>query len=146
MAATRPEDFPEPPAVPRGALHVVGAALVDDGKCLAAQRAETMDEPLKWEFPGGKVEAGESPSSALRREIAEELGLEIVVDRWLARGHGLSRGRELVLDVYLARPVGGELVLREHRDCGWFGLSEIPTLDWALADVPALAPLTDVLA
>ena len=59
------------------ALEVVGAAIVRDGRCLVTRRGPAMSAPLKWEFPGGKVEPGESHHQALVREIKEELDVEV---------------------------------------------------------------------
>ena len=120
-------------------IRVVGAAILrDDGACLVAQRSEEMAAPLKWEFAGGKIEPGESPVAALRREIAEELGLEI--EPLVSLGVGEARnGRQLIqLDVWEARLIGGELTLAEHRQARWVGPEELEGLDWAAADVPVL--------
>jgi 8-oxo-dGTP diphosphatase len=130
---------------------VVGAAILHRRRCLVAQRSESMPEPLRWEFPGGKVEAEETPRQALAREIEEELGLDVHVSSWLGRGQGMTHDRRpLVLDVYLASwPDGtpdGAVQLREHRRWGWFTAPEIDTLDWAAADIPVLAALKQRLA
>ena len=60
-------------------IHVVGAAIIEDGKILCAQRGPSMSLPLKWEFPGGKIEPGESPEEALAREIKEEINCSIEI-------------------------------------------------------------------
>lgn len=67
-------------------LHVVGAAIIEHGRCLVAQRRPEMALAGLWEFPGGKVELSELPQSALEREIREELGLAIDVGPWIGRG------------------------------------------------------------
>ena len=139
------EHPPRPPGLPENALHVVGAAILDGGRCLAVQRSAAMRTPLKWEFPGGKVEKDEAPEAALQREVREELGLAIQVDRWLARGvHPITQG-PLVLDVYLARVVAGTLELREHRRALWLTAVELNALDWAAPDLPAVAALREIL-
>lgn len=129
-------------------IHVVGAALMQDNRCLAAQRSATMSNPLKWEFPGGKQEAGEAPQQALTREIAEELSVAIHVGPWLARGHGRTpRGDRVELDVYaatLAEP-DATITLTEHAQWGWFTAQELETLDWDDADRPALAVVLQLL-
>jgi 8-oxo-dGTP diphosphatase len=135
-----------PTTLPDDALHVVGAAILDGPRCLAVQRSATMKTPLKWEFPGGKVESGEAPRAALEREIREELGLVIQIERWLARGVHPTTHRSLVLDVYLARAVAGRLELREHRRARWLTAVELGELDWAAPDVPVVAALTEHLA
>ncbi|MCB1056986.1 MAG: (deoxy)nucleoside triphosphate pyrophosphohydrolase [Acidobacteria bacterium] len=142
---TTPVSTLDPPPVPPGAIHVVGAAIVSAGRCLVAQRSAAMDEALKWEFPGGKVELGEAPREALAREIEEELGLAVEVQGFLARGEGWSRGRQLVLDVFLAHPTTGELRPVEHQAHGWFDARELAELDWAAADLPAVAALSRLL-
>jgi 8-oxo-dGTP diphosphatase len=91
---------------------------------------------LKWEFPGGKVEPGEAPRDALRRELAEELGIEVEVGELLGRGAGEAGGREILLEVYGGRWVGGEIELREHHELGWFLPEELDGLDWPPADLP----------
>ncbi|MCP4663198.1 MAG: (deoxy)nucleoside triphosphate pyrophosphohydrolase [bacterium] len=126
-------------------MRVVGAAILRDGRCLAAQRSAAMSEPLKWEFPGGKVRPGEELRDALGREIREELDLRIEVGDWLGRGGSLVADRRIELDVFTATVVSGELRLAEHRRCDWFHADEIDRLDWAAADRPVLAPLKRLL-
>ena len=128
-------------------VHVVGAAIIQDGRCLAAQRSATMPLPLKWEFPGGKIEVEEDAPSALRREIREELGIAIEVDELLGRGTSDDGGRRIVLDVYLARLTEPDdrIVLAEHVAWGWFSAGEIAGLDWAAADIPVLPALAQHL-
>ena len=127
-------------------IRVVGAAIVRGDRCLAAQRGPQMRHALEWEFPGGKIEPGESPEAALRRELAEELGIEIEVGAWLGRGEVVSEGRRVVLDVYLARWVSGELALAEHAEVRWVDGEGVEGLAWAEADVPVLAALRAVLS
>lgn len=125
-------------------IQVVGAAIIMGGRCLAAQRSADMSLPLKWEFPGGKVEPGETPERALAREIAEELGVRVEVGAWLGQGRAALRdGREVVLDVYLAALLDepDAIVLREHAGCRWLDAHALHTLDWAQADVPVLDAL-----
>ena len=128
-------------------LQVVGAAILRDGACLVAQRrADTGAEALRWEFPGGKVEPEETPRAALRREIREELGVEIDVGSALGRGEHDGEGGVIDLEVFTARIVSGQIHLTEHRRCGWFRAEQIDELDWATADRPVLPALKRLLS
>lgn len=119
-------------------IHVVGAAIIRDSKCLVAQRSACATNPLKWEFAGGKVEPGEDPTEALRREIHEELGLEIQVGELLGRGEEAA-GRHLIqLDVYLATATEGEPTPLEHAQVRWVDATTLMALNWAAADIPIL--------
>lgn len=148
-------DAPDLPAgnlQAKGFLHVVGAAIVGgDGRCLAARRAAHVPNPGFWEFPGGKVEAGEDPRRALEREIDEELGLAIVAGDFLGRGEAvLPDGRNIVLDVYLAALAPGTEAttprLADHDQLRWLTAGELASLGFAPADVPILPVLAERLA
>src|SRR6478735_1015924 len=110
------------------ALHVVGAAIIRDGRCLVAQRGPTMSLAGKWEFPGGKVEPGEEPRAALVREIDEELGLQISAGDLLGSGSAPVGGRVVELDVYAATILSGTLVLLEHAQVSWATSEELSEL------------------
>jgi len=128
-------------------VHVVGAAILRDGRCLAARRGPGMRLPGKWEFPGGKVEDGEDPRAALARELREELGLEVAVGTLLGTGTAADGGVRVHLDVYVATVVAaGEPSLVEHSAVRWVSGDEIDGLDWAKADVPVLPALRALLA
>ncbi len=130
----------------RSVLKVVGAAILEGDACLVAQRGPgAKGEALKWEFPGGKVEPGETPRRALEREIREELAVEIEVGPWLGRGEHDSGGAVVELEVFTARIAGGEVRLAEHYSYGWFRAEQIDALDWAAADRPVLAALKRLL-
>jgi UPF0271 protein len=131
------------PAIP--VVRVVGAAIVEAGRVLLTRRGERMSMAGKWEFPGGKLEAGESPREALVREVAEELGLEIETAERLGRGTSVHDGRRIELEVFVARQRAGELRLVEHEEHGWFGAGEIAGLDWPEADLPVLPALERLL-
>ncbi len=102
-----------------------------------------MSSVGRWEFPGGKVEVGETPEAALVREIDEELGVDVKVESWLGRGMASagvasSDADRIVLDVYICHLEAGEPQAREHDALRWITIDEISLLDWALADVPVL--------
>ncbi|TCN34781.1 8-oxo-dGTP diphosphatase [Kribbella orskensis] len=123
---------------------VVGVAVILDGRVLAALRTGPAGG---WEFPGGKVEPGESDQAAGARELKEELGLEVVLGEPLGIGVDRPRGIEVpigdkyLLRVYSAELVAGEPVLHEHTATRWVGAAELDGLDWLSADRPFLSAL-----
>jgi 8-oxo-dGTP diphosphatase len=119
-------------------LRVVGAAIVQQQRCLVAQRGEGMSLAGKWEFPGGKVEPGESPIAALARELAEELGLQVAIAQLLATGTATVGARVITLDVYAATITAGTIALREHAQVAWATADELDHFDWAEADIPCI--------
>jgi len=120
---------------------VVGVALVHGGRVLAARRSYPASSAGRWEFPGGKVDAGESPDDALVREIAEELGCGIAVTGWLEPEVEIRDG--LVLRVATATLVEGEPIPRdgEHDAVRWLRGDQLVEVDWLEAD----RPFADVL-
>jgi 8-oxo-dGTP diphosphatase len=118
---------------------VVGAALVRDGRVLAARRTAPAPAAGRWEFPGGKVEDGESPEAALEREIAEELGVVIVVRRWLVGAVPIGTTHELT--VALAELVDGDPAPVEHDLVRWLRADELDDVDWLDPDRPFLPEL-----
>lgn len=127
-------------APPRELL-VVGAAWIRDGRCLVGLRPPGGSAGNKWEFPGGKVEPGESPEGALLRELREELGVEVQVESYVGRGTQDVGTTRILLDVYFVSAPEGEPEAREHQALRWVSAEEVPTLDWAPADVPLLPAL-----
>jgi 8-oxo-dGTP diphosphatase len=120
-------------------IHVVGAAIIHDDRCLVAQRGTQQSLAGKWEFPGGKIEPGELPHEALRREIEEELGVVIAVGPELGMGDVVLGNHRIVLDVYAATVVDGQIEPREHSRVVWATADELSAFDWAPADVPIVA-------
>lgn len=122
-------------------IHVVGAAIASDGRCLVAQRGPRQNLAGKWEFPGGKIEPGESPEAALEREIEEELGLTIHVGHALGKAEVMAGERRVVLEIYAASILAGTFELREHAQAVWASADELAAFDWAEADVPIVPPV-----
>src|SRR5690606_19671998 len=117
-------------------LHVTCAIIEDNHKILICQRSERMKLPLKWEFPGGKIENGESKEDCLRREIREELGLAIEVGTALTPMEHHYPEFSLYLYPFLCKWTCGSLAIAEHAQVIWVDKSELQNYDWAEADVP----------
>jgi 8-oxo-dGTP diphosphatase len=122
---------------------VVGAAIVRHGRLLAARRTAPKSMAGRWEFPGGKVEPGETDAGSLVRELDEELGVQISVDRWLAGEQPV--GESYLLRVAVATLVHGEPAPTEHDRLRWLSAGELGDVDWLEADRPFLAELGDLL-
>jgi 8-oxo-dGTP diphosphatase len=125
---------------------VVGVALVHGGRVLAARRCRPPESAGGWEFPGGKVDAGEAAASAAVREVREELGCTVEVTGWLEPEVPIRDG--LVLRVATALLVEGEPVPRadEHDAIRWLRSDELDDVAWLPADRPFAGPLRKVLA
>jgi 8-oxo-dGTP diphosphatase len=116
---------------------VVGAAIVHDGQVLAARRSAPAAVAGGWEFPGGKVEPGESPADALARECREELGVTVAVGALLGTAD-IQPG--FVLHVYAATLVAGTPApLEDHDELRWLTAAELDDVAWLPADRPVLA-------
>lgn len=122
---------------------VVGVAIIDVGRVLAARRALPPELAGGWEFPGGKVGPDEDPADAAVREIAEELGCDIEVTGWLPGDVEIRPG--LTLRVATAVVVRREPVPREHDIIRWLAPDQLDEVTWLPADVPFLEPLREVL-
>lgn len=115
-------------------IEVVAAIIYDsDGRIFATQRGYG-DMKDGWEFPGGKVEAGESPGAALKREILEELETRIQIERLVTTVEYDYPKFHLKMHCYLCNIESGSLTLKEHEAAKWLKLSDIYTVDWLPAD------------
>jgi 8-oxo-dGTP diphosphatase len=125
---------------------IVGAAIVENGRVLACARADPPEVAGRWEFPGGKVEPGETEIEALVRECVEELGVEVEVGVRVGDDVPLAHGRA-ILKVYLAKLVDGAQPQRlEHAELRWLDAGHLYTVDWLPADAPIVAALERHLA
>jgi 8-oxo-dGTP diphosphatase len=114
---------------------VVAALLVRENQVLACQRTRHQTMPLKWEFPGGKIEPGEQPRDALRRELEEELGIVARVGDEVARlKHTYKNGSAVELRFFLVREYEGEVENRIFADVRWVERGELPGYDFLEAD------------
>ena len=117
-------------------IQVVGAAIINEnGEVLCAQRGYGSLIG-KWEFPGGKVENGESDEAALAREIKEELNIKVEVGELIDENYKEYKDKNVNLKVYRCKYVSGEINDTEHQALGWKKPSEMENLDWAEADEP----------
>jgi 8-oxo-dGTP diphosphatase len=115
---------------------VVAALIMRDGKLLVCQRTRHQTMPLKWEFPGGKIEKGEQPRDALRRELDEELGIQATIGDELARiQHEYPNGGMVELRFYIVRDYKGELENRIFKDIQWAEPKDLPRFDFLEADL-----------
>lgn len=127
-------------------IDVVGAVVVDQGLILCAQRGPLGSLAGMWEFPGGKVEVGESPREALTREINEELGCDVRVGEQVATtDHEYDFGI-VILTTFYCELVSGTPTLSEHAAIQWLPPAELSALEWAPADVPAVEKIQRDLA
>ncbi|MCW2796268.1 (deoxy)nucleoside triphosphate pyrophosphohydrolase [Nocardioides sp.] len=122
---------------------VVGAAILRDGRVLAARRTSPPELAGRWEFPGGKVEPGESPTAALERELREELGCAVRVTGWLAGTTPIGTTHEL--SVATVALLDGEPAPTEHDVVRWLGADELDDVDWLEPDLPFLPELRSLL-
>jgi 8-oxo-dGTP diphosphatase len=125
-------------------LIIVGAAIVVDGRVLGCERAEPPEVAGRWEFPGGKVEPGESDMDALVRECDEELAVLIEVGDRVGGDVPLAHGHA-VLRVWLATLLQGEPQAIEHASLRWFAPDELDSVPWLPADAPIVAELANLL-
>jgi 8-oxo-dGTP diphosphatase len=121
---------------------VVGAAIVRDGRVLAARRTAPAETAGRWEFPGGKVDDGESDAESLVREVEEELGVRVTVGEWLDGEEPIG---PYLLRVAIATLDGGEPAPTEHDELRWLAPDELDDVDWLEGDRPFLAELSQVL-
>lgn len=119
-------------------IEVVAAVFRKGNKYFCAQRKNSGELALKWEFPGGKIEQGETHQQALTREIKEELSTEIKVnDRIMTVEHEYN-GFILTMHAYYCEILQGQLVISEHLDSKWLSTSEMDDYDFAAADIPII--------
>src|SRR5688572_2142488 len=131
---------------PQGSRKVIVAAvIITEGRVLACERSAPPEVAGRWEFPGGKVEAGETDEQALARECAEELGVRVEVGARVGPDVPLAHGRA-VLRVYAARLLDGDRPQAlEHTSMRWLSADELDTVHWLPADKPIVAELPGLL-
>ncbi|RFU41729.1 (deoxy)nucleoside triphosphate pyrophosphohydrolase [Actinomadura logoneensis] len=124
---------------------VVGAAIISDGRLLAAQRAAPAELAGGWEFPGGKVDPGESDEQALVRECEEELGVRVALGERIGGDWPLGPAGT-VLRVWTATVESGEPRALEHLALRWLAADELYTVEWLPGDLPVVEAIVPHLS
>ncbi|WP_436526449.1 (deoxy)nucleoside triphosphate pyrophosphohydrolase [Actinoplanes sp. HUAS TT8] len=135
------EQYVKPQPSPRV---IVAAVIIAGGRVLACQRSAPPEAAGKWEFPGGKVEPGETDQQALARECVEELGITVEVGPRVGPDVPLAHGRA-VLRVYAVEVLDGEPEALEHKALRWLAVDQLDSVPWLPADVPIVAELPPLL-
>ncbi|GAB3713827.1 (deoxy)nucleoside triphosphate pyrophosphohydrolase [Flavobacterium koreense] len=117
-------------------INVTCAIILIEDKILVTQRSEKMKLPLKWEFPGGKLEEDENEIDGIQREIKEEINIEIEILEKLSNSIYDYGTFKINLIPFISNYVSGEIILSEHKDYKLLDKSELLNLDWAEADLP----------
>lgn len=125
-------------------IEVVAAVIVKDGKVLATQRGYG-DFKGMWEFPGGKIEAGESPETALAREIHEELDAAIQVDKFLGTVEYDYPSFHLTMHCFACSLTESHVILLEHESACWTDAEGLSSIDWLPADLLILDEIRSYL-
>lgn len=120
---------------------VTAAFLEKDGKILIARRKPGAALAGKWEFPGGKLEAGETPEACLKRELMEEFGVKTRIGAFICSSKFEYKHLPIELLVYRAYHVAGGFELRDHDQLAWVTLAELKAYDFAAADIPVVEHL-----
>ena len=120
-------------------LQVACAIIERRGLVLATQRSGSMSLPLKWEFPGGKIDGGETPEECLHRELREELGIGVAIRGVLPPVTHRYPTFTITLHPFRCALSAGTLTLHEHAAVVWVAPGEMGALDWAEADLPVIA-------
>ena len=125
-------------------IRVVAAIIIDDGKVFATQRGygEFKDG---WEFPGGKIDVGETPEEALVREIKEELDTVVEVNELLDTVEYDYPNFHLSMDCFICKIKSGDLVLKEHEAAAWLTKDELKSVEWLPADITLIDKIRSVI-
>ena len=122
-------------------IDVTCAIIEREGKVLIAKRKQGQHLAGKWEFPGGKLEAGETPEECLKRELKEEFGIETLVLEFLAESCFDYKEKSIRLLGYRVQYVSGQFILAAHEAIEWVEPSELSKFDIAEADIPIVQTL-----
>ena len=126
-------------------LKVTAAVIIENQRVLITQRAAHDAMGEKWEFPGGKIEPGETPQACLQRELQEELGIVAEVRDLFAVSQHAYAQFNIELSAYTAVIRSGQMTLHTHKDARWVALEELPLFDFSDADQPIVQKLVHSL-
>lgn len=120
-------------------VNVVGAVIVNEtNQIFCALRSPEMSLPNLWEFPGGKIELGEQPKETLKRELMEELKIEVAIGEEVESTYYEYESFTIQLTTFYAKIISGIPELLEHADYKWMNVEDLHILEWAPADIPAV--------
>jgi 8-oxo-dGTP diphosphatase len=122
-------------------VDVTAAVICREGQIFVARRGPGRHMAGYWEFPGGKVEAGETREACLRRELAEELSIDVEIGRFIGESLYDYGEKTIRLLAYEVTWVGGEIRLKDHDQMAWYTRAELADIELAPADIPLLAYL-----
>lgn len=127
-------------------INVTAAIILHNNRVLATRRAPQKHMGGYWEFPGGKIELGETPEQSLARELQEELGITVRVgEHFFSNKHNYG-DKQIMLMSYLCTWGTGELTLNDHDAIQWCSAQELASLRWAPADIPIVHALQNAMA
>lgn len=126
-------------------VEVVAAVIMRDDTVFCAQRKDEGETAKQWEFPGGKIEIGETREQALAREIFEEFSTRIKVDEYITTVNHEYNTFSITLHAYRCSVIKGSLTLTEHLDSRWLARDELLNLDWAAADIPIAEQVREMM-
>ena len=124
-------------------IEVVAAIIQKDDKILATQRGYGEFENM-WEFPGGKIELGETKETALKREIKEELNADVKIDQFITTTEYTYPNFHLVMHCYFCSLENGEFNLMEHNEAKWLSLDNLLSVDWLPADIDVINKIIEI--
>ena len=127
-------------------IEVVGAVFIHEDRVFAAKRGLGKSMAGLWEFPGGKVEADETPEEALARELREELKIDVTVGEFIVTATHQAGTAVIELSTYLCTIIEGVPVLTEHEEFRWLPVCELSDVEWAPADIPTVELLQERFA
>ena len=125
---------------------VTAAVIVKDRKVFAARRGKGKHLEGCWEFPGGKLEQGESPEECLRRELVEEFGIDAQVGNLVGESIYDYGNKVIRLMSYRVTHITGEFKLHDHDEIRWLSIENLMDVEWAPADIPLLENVRKILS